>query len=69
MQLSALALPPDPPSLALVPATGAMEEEEALPVVGRGAMPRVQARDPLGRRRDEPLVVRPRLGLAVGPVR
>ena len=69
MQLAALALPADPPSLAFVPAPGAMEEEEALPVVGRGAMPRVQARDPLGRRRDEPFVVCSRLGRVVGPVR
>ena len=68
VEFPALALPPHPRALPLVPDSSAVEQEKALTAGGRGTVAPVEARDPLGRRGEEPIVVRHRLRGRVGPV-
>ena len=68
-ELSALALPAHPHSLARVPHSAAMEEAEAVAAPGGGTMPRVELADRVARERDERRVLGKGLGGRVGPVR
>src|SRR5216683_5550590 len=68
MQLAALALPSDPHSLALVPLSSAMEQEEPI-TVRRWLMTEVQLRYAFDRRFEKLVVVRRMLRGSVGPIR
>ena len=67
MQLAALAFPADPPSLRLVPAAAAMEQEEASGARDAG-IARVELGDAVGGRGQQVGILRRRLGHRVGPV-
>jgi hypothetical protein len=68
VKFPALAFPPHPLSLRLVPGSPAMEQEKSLPV-RRGSVKLVQARDCGGCRADKLVVTWRTFGCGIGPVR
>ena len=68
MKFSALALPPHPLSLRLVPDSPAMEQEKSLPI-RRGSVALVQARDCGGGRAEKLVVTWRTFSCGIGPVR
>src|SRR5207245_7431520 len=64
LKLPPLALPPHPLTFALAPDAPAMQQEKPL----GGTVTSVEARDPLDRSREEPVIVRHRLRGRIGPV-
>ena len=68
VKFPALAFPPHPLSLRLVPDSPAMEQEKSLPI-RRGSVALVQARDCVGGRAEKLLVSWRTFGCGIGPVR
>ena len=68
MELPALALPPHPRLLALVPEPPTVEEKESLASTRNGTVASVQTRDPLARRGETLLVTRHALRGRIRPV-
>ncbi len=69
VELPALALPSHPLALARVPEPPAVEQEKARPRRGRGPVAGVEPRDAVAGGRQEPIVLRHRLGGRVDPIR
>ncbi len=69
VELPALALPAHPLALARVPEALAVQQEETRAGGRRGAVARVETRDAVDGGGEEPIVLRPRLGGRVSPVR
>jgi hypothetical protein len=68
VQFAALALPADPPALALVPHAPAVQQEETV-AARRRRVSRVETGDPVNGRPQQGLVALDRLRRSVGPVR
>src|SRR2546425_10892240 len=67
-EFAALAFPPDPPPLPVVPDPPAMEQQEAVPA-GTLSITAIQAGDARGGRREERVISWNGLGRGVRPVR
>ena len=68
VELPALALPTHPLAFRLIPDTSPMQYEEALTGVGSTTVAAVEARHPVDRCREEPIIFRHGLGGRVAPV-
>src|SRR5204862_3656965 len=68
VELPALALPAHPLAFRLIPDTSPMQYEEALTGVGSTTVAAVEARHPVDRCREEPIIFRHGLGGRVAPV-